>query len=582
MNTATATYSPEDNKLRLYVGRVPRDEYEKLRADGWTSTPKQSCDFVATWTPQRRDTCLEYAELIEDGDQSPEDRAADRAERFGGYLDKRLNEATGHSDSFEATPTTHGYQSQARADRAANRHDRIAGKACDAWSKAEYWQRRTAGVIAHALYSSRPDVRMGRIKELEAELRKRQASLAEWGKTWRAWNKLAAMSDPAEQTRLVRHFTGSQSAGDYGFKHPRPETVKNAHIRDNGSCLWTLMSLVEREYGSDDITGAEACTMWLAKYPNEPRTESDWTTHLTLRLAYENQMLEAQGGRAAFVKMEVGGWVGNHQIRKVNKSNATGRVVSVGVMVPTHGRNKWGNPYPEGVTTPTHRLEIITVERMAADIYRAPSAVDKAALEAEKKAEKKAAPKVTTIPLINPTDEDAEKLQAIWNTIKAISYEREPAKVLRITQAQYSANSQGSYARAEAKFLSAGGKEPRSHYGKALESAICKVRFASYAVIIITDKPQKPLPTEIFNDPTEARLAIVQDQARELMVIDAMLRGSMKDTSALLTPEQRELFTLARLVGYAYWDSLSQRGTTPKFYEWARANGLLQSSTVNA
>ena len=28
----TATYSPEDNKLRLYVGRVPRDEYLLLKA----------------------------------------------------------------------------------------------------------------------------------------------------------------------------------------------------------------------------------------------------------------------------------------------------------------------------------------------------------------------------------------------------------------------------------------------------------------------------------------------------------------------------------------------------------------------
>ena len=38
--TGEATYSPEDDKLRLYVGRVPRDEYLALRAEGWTSTPK--------------------------------------------------------------------------------------------------------------------------------------------------------------------------------------------------------------------------------------------------------------------------------------------------------------------------------------------------------------------------------------------------------------------------------------------------------------------------------------------------------------------------------------------------------------
>lgn len=76
-----ATYCPEDNKLRLYVGRVPREEYLALKAEGWTSTPKQTCNFVATWSPRRRDTCLAYAELIGDEDQPAADRAADRAER---------------------------------------------------------------------------------------------------------------------------------------------------------------------------------------------------------------------------------------------------------------------------------------------------------------------------------------------------------------------------------------------------------------------------------------------------------------------------------------------------------------------
>lgn len=41
----SATYCPEDDKLRLYVGRVPRPEYEALRAEGWTSTPKQGRPF---------------------------------------------------------------------------------------------------------------------------------------------------------------------------------------------------------------------------------------------------------------------------------------------------------------------------------------------------------------------------------------------------------------------------------------------------------------------------------------------------------------------------------------------------------
>ena len=125
----SATYSPEDNKLRLYVGRVPRADFERLRSMGWTSTPKQSCDFVAHWTPERRDLCIEWCGSIEDEDQSPAERAADRAERFGDYRDKRTDEATGQADRYDAGPSAHGFQNYARAVRAADRHDRIAGRA---------------------------------------------------------------------------------------------------------------------------------------------------------------------------------------------------------------------------------------------------------------------------------------------------------------------------------------------------------------------------------------------------------------------------------------------------------------------
>lgn len=133
-----ATYCPEDNKIRLYVGRVPREEYLALRSEGWTSTPKQDCDFVATWTPERWDTALSYAGVVTDEDQDPADRAADRAERFAGYRDKRTEEATGHADRYDDGPSVHGAQNYARAVKAADRHDRHANRARDAWGKAEY------------------------------------------------------------------------------------------------------------------------------------------------------------------------------------------------------------------------------------------------------------------------------------------------------------------------------------------------------------------------------------------------------------------------------------------------------------
>lgn len=437
--TGSATYSPEDNKLRLYVGRVPREEYLKLRADGWTSTPKQSCDFVAVWTPQRRATCLEYAELIEDEDQGPEDRAADRAERFGEYRDKRTEEATGHADRYDAGPLAHGYQSAARAERAARRHDRSASYACDAWSKAEYWQRRTAGVISHALHLSSPGVRMGRIKTLEAELR---GMVARW------------------------ENAGSQPTG------------------------------------------------WAA----------EWKNHLELRLAYENQMLEAQGGRAAFVEMVTGGFIGKYQIHKVNKSPATGRVVSVSVKVPKVQGWTYRTANVKGTD---YALSQIDTERLPADAYRAPTAEELATFNAERAAEKKARP-VTKSLLINPTDADAERLQALWNERTRQELEArkarngwaadfKPQSVCRVKQATYSAASKGTYNRAETRGLCRNGElenrnsnlwtSERQKRAERIGPKLCEIRitfgenYMCDRVVILTDKPQKPLPVEVFEKP---------------------------------------------------------------------------------
>lgn len=138
------TAARDEHYARLQTLEKIRAELEALRAEGWTSTPKQDCDFVATWTPARVARCLSYADLIEDEDAGPAERAADRAERFAEYRDKRTAEAFGHADRYDAGPLAHGFQNAARAERAAARHDRQAGHAVSAWDKAEYWTRRTA------------------------------------------------------------------------------------------------------------------------------------------------------------------------------------------------------------------------------------------------------------------------------------------------------------------------------------------------------------------------------------------------------------------------------------------------------
>ncbi len=69
-----------------------------------------------------------------------------------------------------------------------------------------------------------------------------------------------------------------------------------------------------------------------------------WHQHLTMRLIYENAMLENEGGKAAAVEMIPGGFIrgmrgpssclehiagGWLQIQGLNKSPMTGRIVSV-------------------------------------------------------------------------------------------------------------------------------------------------------------------------------------------------------------------------------------------------------------
>jgi hypothetical protein len=540
--SGSATYCPEDNKLRLYVGRVPRDEFLKLRAEGWTTLHKQrdagGGDFVATWTPERRDTALAYAGVIGDEDMGPAERAADRAERFAIYREKRTNEATDLADRYEDGPTAHGFQSQARAERAAARHDRVAARACDVWNKTEYWTRRTAGVISHALYVSSPAVRMGRIKELEAQQRKTAASIEDLRKRFRVWTAIAAMTDAAEQTKRATLFAGNVS---HWSEYAHPVTGRRAS-------LYSLLTDAQ-----SPITGAQASALYLSNHldPESPEFQgtrlADWANHYALRLAYENQMMEAQGGRAGQVEMIPGGWIrgGRHlssqerQIVKVNKSPATGRVVSVLVRdnAPSFV-NHWGNPFPDGVARIlSHQIE---VERMSPDAYRAPTAEELAAFEAAKKAAKSAAPKKDPCPIINPTDADAERLVALLNErrlaefnqrhgVAARFYTFEPCKIERVTQAVYSANSKGAYARAETRELHANAELADRDFGlysrerderrKRIGAPICKIRIAggdACRVLILTDKPQKALPAAVWEPIAPAPVAPAETTAETL------------------------------------------------------------------
>jgi hypothetical protein len=264
---------------------------------------------------------------------------------------------------------------------------------------------------------------------------------------------------------------------------------------------------------ADPITLAEACALWLARHkdPTGEGHKTEFADHCRLRIAYEMQMLEAQGGRAALVEMIPGGFIGGHQIHKVNKSPATGRVVSVGVRVKTNGCNRWGREEPG---TPEFRMEVLNIERLAESSYRAPTPEELEAFNGAKKAAKASAPKSTAPALVNPTMEDAERLQALLNASYLAEWTRqhgtaskyytpkEPGGVCAVPQAVYSANSSGAYAKAETRELCAGGAFASKYIGrKTTAPVVCKVRTTGYEplrVVHITDKPAKALPASVW------------------------------------------------------------------------------------
>lgn len=572
--TGRATYSPEDNKLRLYIGRVPRDEYLKLKSDGWATLHKQreagGGDFVATWTPSRRDTALAYAGIIEDEDMGPDERAADRAERFGGYRDKRLGEAIGHADKYDAGPVVHGFQSQARAEKAAARHDRIADRAGDAWSKADYWVRRTEGVIAHALYRSDPGVRMGRIKELEADLRKTDAEIAEYTRKFKYWTKVAAIEDPEKQTEAARMV-----AGRFNFW----SEYVNPHTGQKES-LWKLLD-PKPTYGTEvphpTVTGKQAAEFYFSDHmdPESPKFQEtrwmDWKRHYELRIAYENQMIEAAGGRAAHVEMVPGGFINGKQIQKVNRSSVTGRVVSVAVWGTHTGYSK-ASGYTRSETMKC--LVSIATERLPADAYRAPTDEELAAFEAEKKAAKAATPKKPACPLINPTDEDAAKLQGIWNAAEHSRFAK-PQEPVKMTFEQYDG-------RGKTVTVCEEGTEHRTHYGSNItRSDVFKVRsvygdgYSARRVVILTDKPQKDIPWEAIasaraSHPTAESM---RPRLEELQALVEALKGW-----APRTREQQQLLSDAAYIGWMEIDGQSPRWTEAGAVEVKR----LQSAAITA
>ena len=291
----TGTYSPEDNKLRLYTTtRLDKALYDRVKAAGFKWAPKQELFVAPMWTPSREDLLLELCGQIDDEDRSLIERAEERSERFESYSEHRSEDAERAHKTVDAIlesippgqPILVGHHSERRHRRDIERMDNGMRKAVSAFKTAEYWQRRAAAAILHTKHKERPDVRARRIKTLEAEKRKRERSRDESA----LWLKLWTECQVEENKELQRHIA-IRIAGMCHLSMPRKEGDRE-DFNHQPTAYDTLQGNFPNLYASRTVD--EVLTVALDRMPKWIAYAERWMEHYTNRIAYGNALMESK------------------------------------------------------------------------------------------------------------------------------------------------------------------------------------------------------------------------------------------------------------------------------------------------
>lgn len=298
--TMTATYSPEDNKLRLYsTARLDAETFARVKAAGFAWAPKQQLFVAPCWTPQREDLLVELCGEIDDEDKSLVERAEERAERFEQYESARTADAEAARTAAEkimsfipmGQPILVGHHSERRARKDAERIENGIRKAVNLWKTAKYWAQRATGALRSAKYKELPGVRARRLKKLESELRSCESRKAEAEKRAERWSR--------DDVAAIVLLSGETFDEYCRKKGETPEQVKAKVLAE--------------------------CSSSIAH-------NDRWIEHLRLRVGYEKAMQQEAGGLVTDrAELEVGGRVkvGDEWfvIAKINRKG--GEVVSV-------------------------------------------------------------------------------------------------------------------------------------------------------------------------------------------------------------------------------------------------------------
>lgn len=217
-----ATYSPEDNKLRLYADvRIDQEDWLEMKGQGWRWAPKQEL-FYALWSVNREDFCLALAGDILPEEMTMVERAEAKADRLLILAQKRSSQCLGYQQAANDLmlrldnnqPILGGHHSQRKAEKTALQVDRNIEKAKDTSQAVGYWIWRAQGVIDHADYKNNTRTIYTRIKGLLKDLRTQQKNLNDAAKRIDVILKVKNNPDQvvkAEHTKWL--------CGDYTLHH---------------------------------------------------------------------------------------------------------------------------------------------------------------------------------------------------------------------------------------------------------------------------------------------------------------------------------------------------------------------------
>jgi len=470
-----ATYSAEDNKLRIYASeRLDAETYNKLKSFGFNWAPKQKLFVAPRWTPSREDLCLELA-----GDIFPEmttmaERAEAKAERLAGIAMRKAEAATAYdkaANNYSASfsngqPILVGHHSEKKARNISEKAQRARDNAIKAAKSVNYWNWKISGTLHHAERKNSSDVRQRRIKTLLKELRDLQRAINKANRIRDEWLTVESNEDIEKYAlKLYVHDGGSTDEEKLDFQ---AGLISHADLKEKRISAWTASA--------------------------ESPTRARWIAHVLNRLSYERSFLGEIPRFAGLLTPVI----------------LQGFARTMGAEKPKACASEIGFSLSSPVSLPIHLdqgKKIDLSENQWRDLMHSCGYI------VEIKKRRKSSSTKANSPIINLSECEAQKLQDLWNIRMARKCFEQMVKgkiapVVEMSQKGYSYRAKGNYGPCEAIPLKSNGQKCERVW-KSRERVmngepVCRIRiftggsefYKPNSIVRINDKPVKSSPLD--------------------------------------------------------------------------------------